>query len=130
MRIASNRIISLKSNEIFVYGDNLKHAHGKGAALTAVRKFGAVNGKGEHVGKSYGIPTKDRNMKTLSLQQISLHINRFIKYASQNPQLKFLVTEVGCGLAGYNPKDIAPLFEEAVNIGNIYLPASFWHILL
>jgi hypothetical protein len=56
-------------------------------------------------------------------------VDRFIQFAKENPKLIFLVTEVGCGLAGLRPKDVAPFFKEAVNIENIHLPSKFWHKL-
>lgn len=130
MRITSDKILELKNNEIFVFGSNLSGAHGAGAARTAVYKFGAINGKGTGIqGRSYGIPTKDRNINTLSISKITPHINRFIKFAIKNPNKTFLVTEIGCGLAGYKPKDIAPLFKEAKEINNIHLPKKFWDII-
>jgi len=129
MRVASNRIISLKPNEIFVFGSNTMGNHGKGAAKTAIG-WGAKFGQGEGLmGKTYGIPTKGSGMRTLPITKIKPYVDRFIEFANKNPQLKFLVTEIGCGLAGYKPKDIAPLFEAAIPLGNIYLPASFWHKL-
>jgi hypothetical protein len=130
MRIASNRITSLKQNEIFVFGSNTMGNHGKGAAKTAIG-WGAKFGQGEGLmGRTYGIPTKGPGMRTLPLNKIKDYIDRFIEFAKSNSQYKFLVTEIGCGLAGYRVKDIAPLFEEAVNIGNIWMPISFWHKLL
>lgn len=119
-------ITSLKDNEIFVFGSNLAGRHGRGAALTALRKFGAKNGQASGLmGKSYGIPTKDRNLKVLSLDKIEIHIKRFLKFTKENPQLIFLVTEIGCGLAGYKPKQIAPLFFNYDISGNVKLPESF-----
>lgn len=130
MRVASNDIRQLLDNEVFVFGSNLSGHHGAGAARTAVFKFGAVNGKGAGLqGKSYGIPTKDRNINTLPIYKIAPHVNRFIKFCIRNEKKNFLVTEIGCGLAGYKPKQIAPLFIEAKNINNIYLPESFWEII-
>lgn len=128
-RITPDHITTLKDNEIFVFGSNTKGAHGLGAAKTAI-KWGAKYGVGEGLqGRTYGLPTKDRKINTLTIQQISYCVNRFIKCARENPHLIFLVTEVGCGLAGYKPKEIAPLFKEAIDINNIHLPEKFWNIL-
>lgn len=130
MRETNDNILELKDNEIFVFGSNLSGAHGAGAARTAVYKFGAINGKGSGLqGRSYGIPTKDRNIVTLSINKIEPHVNRFIKFAIKNPNKVFLVTEIGCGLAGYKPKEIAPLFKEAKDVNNIHLPKKFWDII-
>jgi len=130
LRISSSSIIKLKDDEIFVFGSNLAAYHRAGAALYAVRKFGAIMGKDGLVGQTYGIPTKDRNIQTLAINRINLHVRKFILIAKKNPNLTFLVTEIGCGLAGYKPKDIAPLFAEAIEVKNIYLPKSFIEIIV
>ena len=120
---------TLDENEIFVFGSNEAGIHGKGAALLA-KKWGASNGIGEGIqGQTYGIPTKNRKIKTLSINKIKKYVNNFIQYARQNEHLKFYVTEIGCGLAGYDAKNIAPLFYEAIKLDNIYLPQKFWNIL-
>lgn len=129
-RTTPNNIIKLAENEVFVFGSNLSGRHGKGAAKTALgwgAKWGQATGL---QGRTYGIPTKDSDVsKTLNLSHIQLHVNEFIDFAIINPQLKFLVTEIGCGLAGLKPKDVAPMFKRATNIENIYLPQRFWHKL-
>lgn len=100
------------NGEIFVYGSNLGGIHGAGAAREAFLSFGAVygNGIGLH-GNSYGIPTKDEYIQTIDLQHITPFINEFVRYTHDNPQLKFWVTRIGCGLAGYQDNEIAPLFK-------------------
>lgn len=101
-------------NEIFVFGSNLAGRHGKGAALEARYKWGAKLGVGVGLcGNSYAIPTKDHNLKTLPLDIIQQHVSDFIEYARSNPDDKFIVTRVGCGLAGYQDFDIAPFFNDA-----------------
>jgi len=126
MRITPNNITELKDNEIFVFGSNESGRHGKGAAKTALgwgAKWGQANGL---QGKTYGISTKDHSIRnTLSLDKIQLHVDIFIKYASLRQDLIFLVTEIGCGLAGLKPKEVGPLFKEAKDIENIYLPERF-----
>ena len=122
-------IDKLEENEIFVFGSNEAGRHGKGAALLA-KKWGATKGIGEGIqGQTYGIPTKNNKIKTLSINKIKKYVHNFIEYARLNESLKFYVTEIGCGLAGYQPKDIAPLFNEAIKLDNIYLPQKFWDIL-
>lgn len=97
---------------IFVFGSNLAGRHGKGAALYARQKHGAIYGQGVgRQGNSYGIPTKDENLKVLSLETITHHVEQFVEYARANSQLQFFVTAVGCGLAGYEPSQIMPLFN-------------------
>ena len=117
------KIYSLEPNQIFVFGSNLAGRHGRGAAKDAL-KFGAVHGKGSGLhGQTYAIPTKDRNIKTLPLPHIQGSVDVFIGFASACPNLQFLVTEIGCGLAGYKPEQIAPMFANAP--GNVVLPESF-----
>lgn len=129
-RVTSEKIISLNENEVFVFGSNRSGRHSKGAAKTAMYKFGAVWGQATGLqGKSYGIPTKDRNMNVLSIPEIEHHVRKFISFAKTNPDKIFLVTEVGCGLSRFSPKQIAPLFEKAKDISNIHLPKRFWEQL-
>ncbi len=124
-RISSSRITELKPDEIFVFGSNLEGLHGGGAAYLAYRKWGAIWGQGVGLqGQTYGIPTMHGGPDA-----IRPYVDEFIKFAQVHPELKFLVTEIGCGIAGFTPEEIAPLFTEAIPIENIYLPERFWHIL-
>lgn len=127
-RYTPDNIGNLESNEVFVYGANTSWRHGKGAAKTAVR-FGARWGQGPAAGRTYGIPTKNDTFKVLSLSKISKYIDDFIEFSKIQPELVFLVTKIGCGLAGYTPEDIAPLFKNAIGIENIILPKEFVYIL-
>ena len=131
MRITPSNITELKPNEIFVFGSNLSGRHGKGAAETALG-WGARYGQGVGLqGRTYGIPTKNANItKTLNIDQIKFYVDKFITFAKNNPDLIFLVTEVGCGLAGLKYKEIGPLFQEAKDIENIHLPISFWKFII
>lgn len=128
--IPSGHITELKDNEIFVFGSNESGRHGRGAAKTAM-KWGAKYGQAEGLhGKTYAIPTKNASItKALSLNKIEIYVNTFIKFAKSRQDFIFLVTEIGCGLAGYKPKDIAPLFKDALCLNNIRLPISFIKIL-
>lgn len=130
-RITSHNITNLEPNQIFVFGSNLSGRHGKGAAKTAM-KWGAKYAIGNGLqGRTYGIPTKGANVKySLSISKIEKFITEFIEFAKNNQNLTFLVTEIGCGLAGFNPEEIAILFKSAIDIENIHLPLSFWKILL
>lgn len=121
-------IDKLLPNEIFVFGSNYAGRHGKGAALAARLKFGAKNGQGTGLmGQSYGIATKDAKIRTLPLTAIETQVQKFLVFAKVNNHLRFLVTPIGCGLAGYSPADIAPFFADAT--GNVILPQSFVKIL-
>ena len=121
IRIAPSYISKLFPNEIFVFGSNLEGMHGGGAALTAYKKFGAVWGQGTGLqGQSYAIPTMQGGVET-----IKPYVDEFIDFARKHPDLRFLVTPIGCGIAGFKPSQIAPLFKEAKNIFNIYLPKEF-----
>jgi hypothetical protein len=130
-RITPDNITHLSENEIFIFGSNLKGIHGKGAAKTALT-WGAKWGQASGLqGRTYGIPTKGTSMKkVLSVAQIKPYVDEYIEFARQHPELTFLTTEIGCGLSKYKPKDIAPLFEKAIEVPNIYLPKRFWHKLI
>lgn len=109
---------------IFVFGSNLAGRHGKGAALTAKEKHGAIYGQGTgRQGNSYAIPTKDGELNVLPLPAIEFHIQAFIQYAAAHPDLAFGVTPIGCGLAGYTDTFIAPLFAAAPD--NCTLPEGW-----
>lgn len=99
---------------VFVFGSNEAGIHGAGAAAYAHKQEGAVWGKGVgHYGNSYAIPTKDLKIQTLGLRTINVYVMNFIEYARKHPELEFKVTQIGCGLAGLRPKDIAPMFKDA-----------------
>lgn len=120
-RFTPERITELAENEIFVFGSNLAGAHGGGAALLAYRQFGAVWGKGVGMhGRTYAIPTMQGGVKT-----IKPYVDEFIRFAKEHPWLTFLVTRIGCGIAGFQDRDIAPLFKAAINVDNIILPKGF-----
>jgi hypothetical protein len=126
MKYSPTNVTSLEPNQIFVFGSNLAGRHGKGAAKQAV-KWGAKYGVGSgRMGQTYGIPTKDRRLSILSLQSIEGYILEFIKYARENPNMEFLVTKIGCGLALYRPEDIAPLFLSNKPPDNVILPKEFY----
>jgi surfactin synthase thioesterase subunit len=100
--------------EIFVFGSNEAGIHGAGAARYAFMHCGAIAGKGEGIqGVSYGIPTKDKRIKSLTVNKIAYYVDRFIKFAEAHPEADFKVTQIGCGLAGYSAFEIAPLFQAA-----------------
>lgn len=113
---------------IFVFGSNLAGRHGKGAALCALKKHGAQYGVGVGpTGNAYALPTKDERLRTLPLARILVNVIRFMEYAQRHPELEFEVTRIGCGLAGYSDRDIAPMFAYAPS--NCFLPRE-WLVLL
>ena len=125
-RISPDFINYLKENEIFVFGSNLKGMHGGGAARIAYDKFGAIWGQGVGLqGQSYGIPTMHGGLNV-----IKPYIDEFIDFAKSHHELKFLVTRIGCGIAGFSDEEMAPLFKDAIEIENIYLPKNFYYILV
>lgn len=124
--IASGRIDSLEKDEIFVFGSNLAGHHMGGAARAANMKFGAEWGVGVGLtGQTYAIPTMQGGIET-----IKPYVDEFIEFAKQRQDLKFLVTRIGCGIAGFKDEEIAHLFRKAVNINNIYLPKEFYDIIV
>ena len=130
MKTHNGFIKELQRNQIFVFGSNLSGIHGAGAAKTA-RKWGAKMGVGEgQMGNTYGLPTVGEKLRhTLSLTKIEKHAEKFLKYAEENPELEFLLTEVGCGLAGHTVEEVAPLFMDGVELPNIVWPKSFVKVL-
>ncbi|MBQ5576587.1 MAG: hypothetical protein IIT37_11120 [Bacteroidales bacterium] len=124
-RITPNHITQLAANEIFVFGSNLDGHHYGGAARIANEKFGAIFGQGVGLqGQSYAIPTMQGGVET-----IRPYVDEFIEFAKQHPELTFLVTRIGCGIAGFQDSEIAPLFRGAIGIENIALPQSFMDVI-
>lgn len=124
-RITPSLVNVLADGEIFVFGSNIHGAHMGGAARTAMEKFGAVWGMGEGLqGRSYAIPTME------GLDNLAPAVQRFTSFARQHQELKFLVTAIGCGIAGYQAGEIAPMFLEAARLPNVFLPMSFWEVIL
>jgi hypothetical protein len=130
MKYTPENITHLEPNQIFTYGANAAGIHGAGAAKLALR-WGAKMGQYGLVGQTYGIPTKDHNIRTLPLDKIQVHVDTFLAVAFSHPEYEFLLTKIGCGLALYQPKDIAPLFK-IIKTGvfeNVILPEEFYKII-
>ena len=120
-RTTPHLITSLQPNEIFVFGSNLRGMHAGGAAYIAYRKFGAVMGQGVGLqGQSYAIPTMQGGVET-----IRPYVEEFIEFAKEHKDLTFLVTRIGCGIAGFTDEEIAPLFQSAHQVENIVLPPNW-----
>ena len=107
-------IKDLKENEVFVFGSNLRGAHGGGAARVAVECFGAV----------WAIPTMHGGVDV-----IKPYVDEFIAFAREHREMKFLVTPIGCGIAGFTVEEMAPLFADAIDDENIILPEGFVKVL-
>ena len=122
---APDNITSLQPNQIFVFGSNLQGAHGGGAARAAYHHFGAIWGQGVGLqGQSYAIPTMQGPVSS-----IKPYVDEFIAFARKHPEFEFLVTRIGCGIAGFKDADIAPLFKDAVTLDNVRLPKSFQDLI-
>ena len=123
-RITPSMINVLEPND-FVFGSNIQGMHMGGAARVAYSKFGAEWGNGEGLqGQSYALPTME------GIECTEAAVRHFTTRAKEHPELKFFVTPVGCGIARYAPEDIAPMFKDAAELDNVYLPVSFWKVLM
>ena len=120
-RTTPSYISELAPGEIFVFGSNLRGIHAGGAARIAHDKFGAIMGQGVGLqGQSYAIPTMQGGVET-----IKPYVDEFIAFAREHRELTFLVTRIGCGIAGFTDEEISPLFEEAHEVENIVLPPNW-----
>ena len=124
-RFTPERIRSLAENEIFVFGSNLAGFHGGGAARIALNNFGAVWGQGVGMqGQCYAIPTMQGGVET-----IKSYVDEFIAFARTHTEYTFLVTRIACGIAGFSPSEIAPLFADAIDVENVILPEDFVEVI-
>lgn len=124
-RYTPDNITALAPDEVFVFGSNLAGMHGGGAARIALLRFGARMGQGVGLqGRSYAIPTMHGGVDA-----IKPYVDEFIAFARSNPSLTFLVTRIGCGIAGFTDSEIAPLFADALEISNIVLPETFVSVI-
>ena len=123
--ITPNYITHLSSCEVFVFGSNLAGHHHGGAARMAHEQFGAEWGVGVGpTGQCYAIPTMQGGIDT-----IRPYVDEFIEYAKEHPMNRFLVTRIGCGIAGFKDEQIAPLFVDAIFVPNITLPWEWKFII-
>ena len=124
-RVTPEHITSLADNEIFVFGSDVTGNHNGGAALFAVQNFGAVVGQNFGLqGHSFAIPTTN-----VTKEQIIRYVMQFVDFAKAHPEMKFLVTPIGCGNAGLEPRFVASIFRIARDVSNISLPKIFWNEL-
>ncbi len=125
LRYTPDNISSLGEDEIYVFGSNLAGNHAGGAARVALERFGAVMGQGVGIqGRSYAIPTMQGGVES-----IRPYVDDFFELAEEWDQTTFLVTRIGCGIAGFTDEEIAPLFDRALDMYNVVLPESFVRIL-
>lgn len=128
-RITPSLIISLAPEEVFVFGSNTVGHHAGGAALMAL-SWGAVLGEGAGLrGQTYAIATLDERLEQRAISDIMRDVLAFVEVAKANPELKFLVIEIGCGIAGFTPGSIAPMFRPCIELLNVHLPDRFWAVL-
>lgn len=126
MRYTPDNITELAPDEIFVFGSNLAGHHMGGAARTAMERFGAEWGQGEGIqGQSYAIPTMFG-----SVEEIKPYVDRFLDLAYEWDENTFIVTRIGCGIAGFTPEQIAPLFDRVADMYNVVLPRDFYEIIM
>lgn len=123
-------ITDLEPNEIFVFGSNENGAHIGGAARLAYDRFGAAWGKAVgHYGQSYAIPTLDRDMAKVEPEELFIHLQDLIQYAHRNPNLKFYLTKIGCGIAGWEVEEVKSILWEALGAKsmpeNLFIPKEF-----
>lgn len=127
----SGMIQNLAPNQVFVFGSNTQGKHGKGAALTAKNKFGAIYGQAEGPqGQSYAIITKDLTKNThpsRTPEQIKEQIHNLYEYARENPDKEFLVAYSGKGtnLNAYSNQEMADMFSSEPIPNNIVFEQEF-----
>lgn len=125
-RTSPEMVTELSPNEVFVFGSNMQGKHIGGAARIAHEKFGAEWGVHNGLtGECYAIPTVDFEGHMV-IGEIREFIDQFTVFAEANPDKIFLVTAIGCGIAGYTVDEIAPMFEKCRELNNVYLPKKFW----
>ncbi len=125
-RYTPDQIEVLEPSEIFVFGSNNIGHHAGGAARQALEQFGAIQGQAEGIqGQSYAIPTIAFDGRPVTLDNIAASVETFMRFATDHPDLKFLVTKIGCGIAGWSEKAIGSVFQNRFIPPNVWLPESF-----
>ncbi|MEI0621087.1 hypothetical protein R4J18_10240 [Brachyspira pilosicoli] len=130
MRVSAKHIDKLEDDEVFVFGSNTEGMHAGGAARMAMN-WGAIYGNAFGLqGKTFAIPTVDYTRSgKMSIDEIKKYVDEFLDFTIKNKDKKFLVTEIGCGIAGFKVSEIAPLFRKALEYSNVYLPERFINYL-
>lgn len=127
MKYTPDRIDSLESNQVYVFTSNLIGYHSGETSLIALHRFGAIWGQAEGPqGQCYAIPVDIRGEAIDNVSNyLKRHIRKFLEYAKEHQEKEFLVTKIGCGIAGFDEDFIASFFSDALQIRNICLPKSF-----
>lgn len=114
---------------VFVFGSNQSGIHGEGAAKAAVEHYGANFGQAWGLqGRAFAIPTvKHQIAGPLPLEEIYKYIQKFKIVAEALPNTLFWMTRIGCVLAGYNDKLIAPMFKDFPD--NVNFPENWMRYL-
>lgn len=131
MRITPEIITHPSQDENVLIGTNEAGIHGAGIARAAMN-WGARMGQGfGPMSNCFGLPTKDWQIQTLPLEEIERYVKRYLAWTKlqRNFKWKYMITPIGCGLAGYEPVDIAPMFEECLNNRKFWLPKSFIEVI-
>jgi len=133
-RVTPEDIKEIAKGDLFVFGSNESGIHGAGAAKFALNYCGARPGMGFGLsGRSFAIPTKDWMINVLPLSAVQAYVDRFVAWVEtmvpKDSEAKIYVTRIGCGLAGFTPKDIAPMFTGLRNHKNVYLPEDFIDVI-
>lgn len=119
-----DNITELQPNQIFIFGSNLAGNHAGGAARQAAEQFGAEDGIGEGLtGSCYAYPTLDGNLRQRSWPDLQEARDRLYATARALPEKTFLLTKVGCGIAGYAEEDMKVLFRDTPD--NILKPEGW-----
>jgi len=125
-KFTPEHITELQENEIFVFGSNLNGNHAGGAARMAVEKFGAIEGQADGLqGQSYAIPTLDKNMKKIPIEDIKKSLELLADFSMWNTEKTFYVTKIGLGIAGFTVEELKPVFDDIYFPDNIILPVEF-----
>lgn len=129
IRYTPDYIDSLLPGQVFVFGSNTLGYHTGGASATARKKFGAIWGQAEGLqGQSYAIPV-DYGKNVRKDEDVKAGVERFVDFAKEHTDFVFLVTRVGCGIAGYKDEEMALFFKETLTLKNVHLPKSFVDLL-
>lgn len=127
--LTPENIQELNENQIFVFGSNMNGNHAGGAARLAVEKFGAIMGQAEGIqGQSYAIPTLDKDMQKVTEVELIISLRNFKHYANEHPELTFLLTKIGCGIAGFDANYMAYMILRTELPNNVTFPVEFTKI--
>lgn len=132
MRVTPEKLTDIGREDNILIGTNEAGIHGAGIARYAYDHWGASLGQGfGPMGNCFGLPTKDWEIQSLPLDVINNYVERYIDWTQllRNYKWKNYVTQVGCGLAGFTPEEIAPMFAKCIKYNNIWLPQSFIDVI-